>query len=478
MSYTLDPTGQALQNKVIGETKPLSRLSTHNYLIVTPDFGPFLGESLVIKHTSPAGVSRILSPEVDYSCGFQFVDATSKSNRAFFGCINFVDITLTGSVVYNYQTLGGSYLLAPAGVSAIQSLEVRDPQFTTWEQVLTARTLPYPVFPVVDHPWSSVNVDAVKRATDELEQVGLTVHLRPAFLPTPEEVKFIPSAEEVGLGNVDNFKTATTGDAVEGSANNLFMTPAATKASVKNHVNNQLALVGYKMPVGYEAGISVISTQQTFSYHNNVYAARPQCVPFVTNGAFERDKFILINSNDRDYWSKVVVTVTGAEEKLPTGALTFETGVHLTSQVDTHLTLNSVIDLVFGIDYHLDDGVLSVEYPLESDDELVLYMKPRESRMANDKNYYKTFVVTSGSKKFKLPELGYINPNDLRLTLNDFIILLKDVDYLIDEDILTISYVLKLGDLIEVENIDLVPFLGKQQMRAILFSSNQQSASP
>jgi hypothetical protein len=46
------------------------------------------------------------------------------------------------------------------------------------------------------------------------------------------------SAAQVGLGNVPNFSVAQNSDAVAGTANNLFMTPAATAAAIANQGSN------------------------------------------------------------------------------------------------------------------------------------------------------------------------------------------------------------------------------------------------
>lgn len=46
---------------------------------------------------------------------------------------------------------------------------------------------------------------------------------------------------QVGLGNVDNFATATNAQAIAGTATNLFMTPANTRAIIDSVVGNTLA---------------------------------------------------------------------------------------------------------------------------------------------------------------------------------------------------------------------------------------------
>lgn len=468
MTYALDPTGHALQNIVLGEAKTI-QAKTSGHLFVVPNFGPFEESSLVVKYIDTTGASTVLTPGIDYRPGFQFTDATAKCNLPFYGCIEFLDLTLQGTVIYNYQSLGGSYVLSAPQISTISLGELRDPYFTSWEMVASAFTIPLTPFPTVDFPWSKLNVDLVKQAAAQLEQAGLVVHLRPDFLSTPDTTVFIPSKAEVGLGSVDNFPTATNQQALAGTDDQSFMTPLKTQQAVASLVNNQLALIGYKVPLSYKAGLTVSDVKQTYSYQDNVYAPRPAALPFTTSGAFEAAKFILVDSNTRDSWDKVAINVQGTEATLSTGAKVLPTGIVFTSEIVTLCTLNSVIEFTYGIDYHVDNGNLIVEYPIEKNDDLVFYYKPKLSRMPNDKNYYKTFTVISGVNAFPLPDFDYTNPSDVRVTLNDFIVLVKDLDYVINNGVLVVNYTLKLGDLLEVETHDSIPFLGKQQLRSLLY---------
>lgn len=468
-TYAFDPTGQALQNHVLGETKTLNLPAGHDYLFVVPTYGPFFEDSLVIKYTDTLGNARILEPFVDYHPGFQFVEATSKTNRALYGGFSFIDITLTGTVTYSYQALGGDYELSTAQITAIQANEARDPQFTSWEAVLQAQSITLVTVPTIDHPWSRINVETIKKATDELEEAGLVVHLRPKFLPNPGEAEYIPSKAEIGLGNVDNYRTATNTEAITGTASDRFMTPASTKAMLQPQVATYLTQIGYKVPVPYVAGLVMDDIQDTVSYQDNVYAPRQSAIPFTTNGSFEKAKFLLVHSNTRSHWNDPIsFTVTGNEPEALTGAKLFNTNQSFSARIESKLVLNNVIDLVYKTDYQLDDGQILVEYPLKAGDVLEFTTRDLSSRMPRDRDYYKLITVTSGVTTFTLPEMDAVVADDLRITLNDFVILSKETDYTITGDQLTITYPLRLNDTIEVENIDTIPFLGKQPMREIL----------
>lgn len=67
----------------------------------------------------------------------------------------------------------------------------------------------------------------VKQAIDAVAMLPLNAHLNNSNNP------HAVTKAQVGLGNVDNFQTATNAQAMAGTATNLFMTPATTKALVE-----------------------------------------------------------------------------------------------------------------------------------------------------------------------------------------------------------------------------------------------------
>jgi hypothetical protein len=62
-----------------------------------------------------------------------------------------------------------------------------------------------------------------------------------------------------------------------------------------------------------------------------------------------------------------------------------------------------------------------------------------------------------------------INTDNLRVTLNDYIILnSQENDYAIINGFLIINYRLGTGDVLEIENIDSAPIFGKATLRSLL----------
>lgn len=461
-TYSLDPTGAALQNAVIGESKTLNLPIGRNYLFVVPTYGPFFEESLIIRHTSLAGVSRILEPSVDYYAGFKFQDATRKSNRPIYGAIAFVDNTLTGNITYSYQALGGQFILSSGNITSIQANEVRDPKFTTWEQVATPAT-----FPVVDFPYSVVNIPDITKAVSELSKAGLVVHLRPKFLPAPGQTVFIPNKSEIGLSNVENYGPATNLEAIRGLSTTTLMTPANTAAVIGPAVSLALTTIGYKIPVVYKAGLELDSINKTVIFNNQIYSPKASVIPFTTSGTFESSNFVIVSTNSKDVWDKTTLTVIGSET-ISNEYIEFPITVEHNSRVVPQLFLNDILFLVFGVDYLLTTQKLLVKYPLAVTDRLVLFTKKPVSSQASDNTIYQKITVTSGANTFALND-NTINPLNLRVTLNDVIVLDDTLDYSVSNGyMLTVTYPLEIGDVLEIENIDSMPIYGKAKVRELI----------
>ena len=66
------------------------------------------------------------------------------------------------------------------------------------------------------------------------------------------------------------------------------------RTNIQNSADVVLGGIGYVPPVAYAAGISLTMQTQTVSYNGNAYAPKIASLPFTTSGAFETEKFRLI----------------------------------------------------------------------------------------------------------------------------------------------------------------------------------------
>jgi hypothetical protein len=235
--YPFDPTGLEASNKVI-ETQAIQSRGTFDHYFVIPRVAPFFADGLSLR-IYPTGTNpnnpaqgRDLVEGVDYNLGYHFADASHTIGKQVYGAISFYDRALEGQLRMELQTLGGDWVLDDATMSELLLNNIYNPRIATWEQVVE---LPFQ-FPVVNHVFDINDFVGMAEVEAKLEDIrdaiiqansgGLQDHI--ADKNNPHEV----TKTQVGLGLVDNYPSATSGEAIGGTANNRFMTPLRTKQAI------------------------------------------------------------------------------------------------------------------------------------------------------------------------------------------------------------------------------------------------------
>lgn len=235
--YPFDPTGLAETNKVVEVVAVKSRGILDHYYVV-PRAAPFYAESAVLRlypaGTNPNNPSQgiALVEGVHYNFGYRFSQASHTIGMPVYGAITFYDRTLEGQLRLEYQTLGGSWTLDDQTMGELLLNYIVNPRIAQWEQLVE---LPHQ-FPVVNHSFSIDDFVGMSEVVDELSDIerailqsnagGLTDHL--ADYNNPHRV----TKAQVGLGLVDNYPSATLGEAQAGTANNRFMTPLRVRQAI------------------------------------------------------------------------------------------------------------------------------------------------------------------------------------------------------------------------------------------------------
>lgn len=232
--YPFDPTGLAESNKVT-ETQAIKSRGTFDYYYVIPRVSPFYAEGAELR-LYPVGTSTAnplagqkLEEGVHFSFGYHFAQASHTIGKPVYGAITFFDRTLEGQLRMDLQTLGGDWVLDDQAMNELLLNTAYNPRIATWEQLVE---LPHQ-FPVVNHDFSVDDFVGMSEVVDELGDIekailqanegGLQQHVEDQS--NPHQVTKV----QVGLGLVDNYPTATVGEATGGTANNRFMTPLRTK---------------------------------------------------------------------------------------------------------------------------------------------------------------------------------------------------------------------------------------------------------
>lgn len=231
-----DPTGLLPENLVTGEEHTITAVNGRDFHFIVPLFAPFFDTNLTLIYQPASGPSRALVEGIDYLKAFEFIGASRGCAKPVYGGISFLNNQLAGKVTLSYRTIGGNWCLSLPEITEILANRVNNPRVTAWEQVTNYPTL----FPVIDHEWNLVDMVGMSKVVEGLEDIADAIAARPVtVLPVsltdhlndfdnPHEV----TKAQVGLGLANNYATATNAEAMAGTATNLHMTPAGTKALV------------------------------------------------------------------------------------------------------------------------------------------------------------------------------------------------------------------------------------------------------
>lgn len=240
LSYPFDPTGTLATNRITNEQQIITAQNGHGYHFIVPNLAPYFEDSLKLSYRDPQGVYRPLIKNVDWYSSHTFIQASRACAKPISGSISFLNNQLTGVVTLEYQTVGGSWTLDPAKIAQILADKLNNPRITTWEEVVG-----YPIkFPVIDHEWDLVDlvgmssaVEVLKRIEDQLRQSGqsgLAEHI--ANKNNPHGV----DKSQVGLGQVNNYATATPEQTSAGLLDTLYVTPLGLATAIRVGVGSNL----------------------------------------------------------------------------------------------------------------------------------------------------------------------------------------------------------------------------------------------
>lgn len=225
-SYAFDPTGQLLDNRITGEVQTITP-TTNVYHVLVPNAAPFYAESLQITYTNLSGTTVTLVEGIDYHLGHIYAGASRATGHPVYGSIVLLNNALSGTGSLSYQTIGGQWVVDTPTITKVLSDLLRNPRTTTWEIVSDRPE----VFPPTPHAWNLTDMVGQTELVQSVAGVASAIAQRAATAPTITLPAQVITARTIGLGNVDNYRTASDVEA-SGNSTTRFMTPRATQISV------------------------------------------------------------------------------------------------------------------------------------------------------------------------------------------------------------------------------------------------------
>lgn len=264
--YPLDLTGVSPDNFVSQEPHTLPNLSKRAFVT---RYGPFFTESLKVYD----GVTGELLKKKDQYIVAQLVEsATVRTGKEICSIIIVTDPAVNSTVNIDYQVLGGPFSLSvDALISMLETLNL-DERPITWGAILGKPSLFQPGHHLHDagdiygFEYVVLQLEYVRRAIllgdvqshDEIYAYidsikdGINVLIQNLDSELDAHINNISNPHcvtkaQVGLGNLDNYATASIPIAQAGLSNNTYITPAGVKAYIDlnilpgldDHVNDR-----------------------------------------------------------------------------------------------------------------------------------------------------------------------------------------------------------------------------------------------
>lgn len=167
--YPEDFTGQAASNRIVGEQIIITAPGDRRYHTAMPSFAPMYEKGLTVFLRRLDGVIIELHIGIDFYMSHKFGEASLATMHPIYGSISFLRRDIVGTLIVNYQTLGGDWTIDEQKILEILANQTRNPRTTAWEQVAN----PPREFPVVNHPWNLDDMVGQKEILEILERFYL-----------------------------------------------------------------------------------------------------------------------------------------------------------------------------------------------------------------------------------------------------------------------------------------------------------------
>lgn len=163
----LDITGVNPANKIVDEPHTLT--SNRPVKAITPNLGPFYGNSIVVKDID----NNILTRGADYQLVELHQEATLKYGKEIFSVILIINPSISNQVKITYQALGGHYTYSDTAILNLYNTVMNDNRPVHWSNVLNKPD----AYPPSIHRHLIEDVYGFEAVVDYLERIKRAITL-------------------------------------------------------------------------------------------------------------------------------------------------------------------------------------------------------------------------------------------------------------------------------------------------------------
>lgn len=238
--FPFDSTGLSPKNLVENELRvvlPPAGIKDQSFIV--PNAAAFFASSLVIKD-SPNATGRVLREHVDYELSHYSVAASLATGKPCYGSITFIDRYYTGNVYLTYRSVGGDFSRFDHTWVEQQTKERYAMRHITFDQIVGVPS----EFPTDIHTHKpedmvglsevATGLSAIAAAIREANRADVTSFI--AQLGNHLNSAGAHSPSQVGLGNLFNYKVATSAD-IDAQKFDRYVTAGVLSAWVTGKLN-------------------------------------------------------------------------------------------------------------------------------------------------------------------------------------------------------------------------------------------------
>lgn len=211
-SYPFDTTGLAASNLITGEIQTIMSVNDREYYMVIPDIAPFYANEKLIITAESVGSTITLVEGKDYFLTLPYIAASRSIGKTIYGGIAIINHTLNASVVLQYQTLGGDWIVDRKDILETFAEKLYNPRTVVWDLVVEKPA----TFPPINHSLDVEEIYGQKELIEAILSVASEIAKsdRSSFLAHKLDISnpHGVTKEQVFLGNVENLPVASETD--------------------------------------------------------------------------------------------------------------------------------------------------------------------------------------------------------------------------------------------------------------------------
>lgn len=248
-TYEFDPGGVNPNNLILNENHSVSAAAGKNLSYIVPRAAPFFRSSVQLVRVN--GVTETpLTEGIDYIFVFRYNEASIQASQAIYGGIAFLNRNFSGAVrLKQYRTLGGTWVIDDH--TALEQLTdtLYSVRTVFWDQLVQYSV----TFPPYNHDHTYDDATGFAQLIDKLEEIRLDIVAGQGSSTLDQladhiTAEFAHTKAQVGLGNVNNYGTATPQQTIDGVRSDLHVTPLGVASALAQSGgvtgNRTIALTG------------------------------------------------------------------------------------------------------------------------------------------------------------------------------------------------------------------------------------------